>query len=489
MYVYAPPREGSALAQKVSAFRHLESAHYSLRTDLPPDEARKALVRAERTREVVLAFFPAAVLPSAREPLVVLRSLEDFVRLRRTALVVEGPEEMLVVPADPEELGSGLIARSLVTRLLPTAPAWLQAGLSHHLGSIQVKADARGTFAHVGEPDPGLAARIQREGGLDLARALTMRRCELDRVPEAERATFEASAWLLVQTMAADQPEGLHALLGKLSAGEPAPKAIAAVLGPDGAGALAPRAMALLGRNELAASRVPLGPEPEVLADRKMPPAEAHALRALLHLSSLLHPVPALQLQRAQVSTDFARRLDPKNASVRVVAARLATGSAGAVPIAREGTNAAPDDWRTWWMLARALEDRTEDAAEWQAAAKRAATRGAAHGAALLLGARAALAAGDAKQAERLAAQAAWRLPASPAPFAALSEASQRLGKCEATARAARAALERSALCDDEEAWGKERGRVEALEAKCAPVPPPVDGGVRDAVPGRDAGA
>jgi hypothetical protein len=164
------PRLAQCPAEGGKPWVELESDHFVLQTDLPPEEAQKGVEYLERTRAAMLAAaWPAALkLEMPRLTVHVLADPSQFERIfpRRVGGVFSraGDEPFIVLAGPPdswEQRFTGLsettsstvkheLAHYLSSYFLLRQPRWLAEGLAQFLETLQLSKDGR--TAVLGQP-------------------------------------------------------------------------------------------------------------------------------------------------------------------------------------------------------------------------------------------------------------------------------------------------------------------------------------------------
>lgn len=460
-------------------WRELASQHFLVWTDLDGAEARALVARLEWIRAaVVAAVWHESLEPDAPLAVVALRSereLRLFLRGEATGWVIADPSQpRLVLHAAGGEVVPAGVAREVALQLADFAwlrqPRWLRAGLAAYLETIASLAG--GATALVGLA-PEWAGRAGRVG----AEPLLAWDARDSRRGGQEFRSLNASAWELTHFLVDERGPAFTAFQGRLGAGAAPERAWRESFPqydpPDGGLARLERDLREWnGRGRLAKRAVPV-PRPVGEPDeRALPPAELHALWAVLWLSVPPEWAPPAEFRRARAEEEAARALahDPAQPAALFVSIWLAPERERSVR-ARAAARAAPEDWRIWLLVAGAIGPG--EAAERQAALQRARELAPDQPAVLSALARELISAGKAEEAVAVAARAvelaAWKAFALELYSQALAAA----GRCPQALAASRRAME---ILPD---WTAVREREEmiarrtALEARCGAEPAP----------------
>jgi tetratricopeptide (TPR) repeat protein len=375
----AGPRVGRSPGQGGRPWLEIRTAHYTLQTDLSPDDARETAVYLERTRAALLAAaWPRATPPKDNIKAFVLRDDVEFQQMfgrefsglfsrsNLTAFVLfyGKPGESGWVSRRTGTVLKHELTHHLSAYFLLRQPRWLSEGIASYFETIEISDD--GSRSVMGFANPTLAgvrpARVQE------VLAWTHRTNE-----EIDPLRLYSGAWLLVHWLMNRKLEQFSDFQQRLIKGEEF----------NSAWARAFEGLNLDRLNEELAQhreyhtftvRVPAIDAPA--EGRSLADAEVHALRAHLVLSTMGmfgdERVERLQFARREV--DEALRQDPGNVSALYSMSRLqpALGES----LAREAVAAHPESDLAWVMLAEALRLSSKSPAEEEEALKKAVSLG-----------------------------------------------------------------------------------------------------------------
>ncbi len=384
------------------AWVRLDSDHYTLETDLPPEDARKAMSALEHTRVAILAAMWPHVLgrPMPKVNVYVLQDPDEFEGLyprRVRAFFYRSDTEALIVlpglPSTWEQRFSGLSPASssrlnhelthfLSAYALLRQPRWLSEGLAEYLETLRVSAD--GKTAVVGAPH--LGAIVEMGELLDRvvdsnAEGWTMQRVHAWEPSLAQReeerlvAFNYAGSWLLVHWLYTTRPREFaeyQALLAKGVAPDVAQKqALPGLESP----ALDAALLEYVRNRKYPEHTVQVPPVATGFVEEVIDHAEVHAIRARLAElgAQLAYREPFIQNRRklSQDELEESLRLNPTG--LRALSTKLRAAPEAERPaLARAAVEAHPEDGEAWLLLASALTPDTAASAEQEAAYKKA---------------------------------------------------------------------------------------------------------------------
>ncbi len=348
----------------------MRSAHFRLRTDKKPADARVTLTDLEQLRAALLKVFGAPVdFDTGRVPVVVVDSgWTDFAPRQVNGFFTRALFQPLVVMAATSQFyGQELIKHELVhflgSKVMTHQPPWMAEGLASYYETIEY--DTETGRITVGRPPPALLREAQRRTSVASIEAMFT-------APEIDREAhhFYADAWITTHYLMNHRLEALAAYEKALGAGASPASAWTAAFGSQTPEQLAVAVHRYLdgGRYELLIHRLPPLALPAPV-ERPLPDADIHATRALLFLtgSRARAMAPELSLGSddpllgAKRELDEARRAEPGH-----VASLAITHWMLDVPVSLEQATAASrqhgDDWLAWLLLAEARgrsSDRT----------------------------------------------------------------------------------------------------------------------------------
>jgi Protein of unknown function (DUF1570) len=393
------PRLAQCPAEGGKPWVELESDHFVLQTDLPPQEAEKGVAYLERTRAAMLAAaWPAALqLEMPRLTVHVLADPSQFERIfpRRVGGVFSrnGDEPFIVLAGPPdswEQRFTGLsdttsstvkheLAHYLSSYFLLRQPRWLAEGLAQFLETLQLSKDGR--TAVLGQPhlDAVSTMKILLDGvDRGIIDDFTVQDIADWEGSSEDDADWEisgryAGSWLLVHWMYNTQPKEFADLQMLLAQGDDPKRATKAVFPLLYTRAIHRTLLDYIqhGKYEELTVKVPVGAVGS--SERTLEDAEVHAIRAKLVLlaAAMAEQGSEARLKLAEGEINEALRQDPQG--VFALSEKMADAPADQrLPMARSAVEAHPDEQEAWIMLARALGKSEAARPEREAAYKKA---------------------------------------------------------------------------------------------------------------------
>jgi len=348
-------------------WRELTSAHFVLRSDLPPSDATEVLRTLEETRAGMLAAvwpgdpgppgrIQAIALSSQRELAVYTGPLVAGVHLRHPPF----PATLVLGAADTaQSAAKHELAHELAFYFLPAQPPWYAEGVASFLQTIRYD---RGTGrSSVGEPEEGLYRYFRGGGPLELEALL-------GRMPTdpLARQRFYATSWLLTHYLRNKRPQGWEALRRRLEHLEPGAQAFRAEFPDLDGDGLQGTLVDYLNGGAYTVERYQVAPWNETPRARTMADVEVHGVRAFLFWSmrSLNDEITV-----ADVEGQLQEGLRGEQPSLDALAVAYYGPNSGApglrAELATRALHAHPQAWLSWMMSAdlrpRALPARRAD--------------------------------------------------------------------------------------------------------------------------------
>jgi hypothetical protein len=395
------PRFTRCPAEGGRAWVRLDSDHYTLETDLPPEEARKAMGALERTRVAILAaMWPDALgRPMPKVRVYVLADPDEFKGLYprrvRAFFFRSETEALIVLPGPPdswEQRFTGLskasssrlnheLAHFLSTYSLLRQPRWLSEGMAEFLETLRLSED--GKTAVVGAPHieavQDMAVLLNRvvrarpeKRDWTMQRVFSWEPSLESREDDRQVGAMYAASWLLVHWLYHERPRELAAYMALLAKGVAPDEAERQALPELRSPTLDAVLFDYLKNHRFREHTVPVPTVGTAFLEEVVEHADVHAIRAKLAAlgAHMAHREPFIHNRRklSRDELDEALRLDPKGLPALSTQLRAAP-EAERPAIAREAVAAHPDESEAWLLLASALGG---DAAEQEAAYKKA---------------------------------------------------------------------------------------------------------------------
>jgi tetratricopeptide (TPR) repeat protein len=342
------------------AWLELTSEHFLLRTDLPAEDARKAIGDLELARNALLAAsWNRQTLTSVRVNIVLLgneRERKEFLRERILGITTYDLfGEPLILADGADVLSSQVIkhelTHSLVNQLLITDVGWVHEGLACLLEALEI--DRATGEAFRGRPSSdrrrwvyetvrvstknGMIAMVPPRGRVVMQWSVDI----LGRSRRIDEYEFQSFSWSLMQYLSDARPDDLDQFLGRLARGEPMwPAFNASFPGLDDA-SLNEAVYDYLSKSRGNKQRFKVPPWNGQITLQKIPAGEANALRASLFYD-LQRDAPGNTQAKFDDALAAAKAVDPGNPIA------LAFTPHADFKLAVEKH---PDDWRAWVLL------------------------------------------------------------------------------------------------------------------------------------------
>lgn len=428
------------------------SAHFRVRTDLPPEDAQRVTRDLEAHRRAILMAWGAALDPEVTLEAVVVRNHFELEALTgdRFGKVTFDYGPLLMVMTGGEQ-GSGAyeqartrnfhVAYHLSAYALLRRPRWVAQGVAAFLSTAAVE-NGQAVLGRPVAPFKAFLARYKPMSLPELRGWSHEGSGELD-----ERGN--ASAWAWVHFLSNKYPERFGAFQRALGQAEDPDEAWAAAF----AGVSDERLFGELDENlkqdYYGMLRVPMPEVPQAVALRPMAEDEVHATRAQL---AGLRPADKGREEAMSAEWTEALRLRADSPSAWLVRARHTPSRKRAEEYARKAVTADPQLGDAWYVLGESLlkaRDGARDDAEKErllgeaeAALRHAAQAAPDHARALTALAFTQQARGAHPEAFALATRAAQLAPFDPNALETYAFSAANAGKCEETVRAGQRAAD-----------------------------------------------
>jgi Tfp pilus assembly protein PilF len=346
-------------AEGGDAWHEVRSAHFQVRTNLDPAEARKVTLDLERFRRALLLAWTRDFDPPGQLEVIAMRTRGQLAEFESsgygafTAFTVSGP---IIVMDGGGDMYSGAganrsvqaheLAHYLSRFMLVRQPRWFAEGLASYLETVSLGKD--GKEAVIG----GLHSR-------NLAYLGVKRWMKLEELWgwDQEYADIKdpsrhyASSWLWVYYLVNKHGQRFSDFQVRLALAEEPRKAFEEAFA--GAGDLEAGLRAFINGGSFVVRKVPLPEVPTELRVREMEGAEVHAIRARLHMMGS----GGDQVERrraAQLEVTQGLSENPTNVSVTLLQADFMTNAQERLAMAEALVKARPDSGQAWGLLARA---------------------------------------------------------------------------------------------------------------------------------------
>jgi len=491
LLVWLAPAVWAAEAQ--TGWTEVRAPHVTLKTDLRPDDARRAAQMVERTRAALLAAaWPGAkLLQPERIEVVALSNHQEFQTYfgeytggqfvqgsyPPTIFLYGGPEqwerrETLALEETTSILKHEL-SHHLAAFFYRRQPRWFAEGLAQFLETMRVSEDAK--TATLGDINLQAMRAYARWRTLTVADALAWG-STFNPGDQGNVNGLYGLSWILVHWLYNTHPEEFARYQNLLIKGIEPDKAWKATFATLVLSDVDKDLNHFARYGEYRNVSLPI-PEPDLTVQaRPMTSSEVHATRADLALAAALSRADGKAfVQQALKELSAALADDPGN--VRALRLQLSlVKPTERVALSRRATVAHPDDGLAWLTLADALRDSGENWEECTQAYRKAAQLLPDHPAAFDALAFINVQKGRPQEALPLAVTAMRMAPWDAAILDTLAAALAGVGRCsEALATQARA-LDMVGENSSAATRSAYAGRLAALQKKCAEASPPAAG-------------
>jgi tetratricopeptide (TPR) repeat protein len=373
----AGPRVGRSPAEGGHPWIEIRTAHYTLQTDLSPDDARDTALYLERTRSALLAAaWPHAQPPEDKIKAFVLRDDVEFQQLFEHAfggIFLRHNFTQFVLfygrPANAgwfsQRVGTTLkheLTHHLSAYFLRRQPHWLSEGIASYMETLEISDD--GESAVVGFSNPHLL-------GVPPARAQDIL-AWTNRAPDVDGMRLYAGSWLLVHWMMNRQPEKFGDFQQRLNKGEEAESAWKNAFPETNLDRLNDDLRHYSEHGQYRTLKVRVPPVDTVHLGRTLEDAEVHAIRAhlVLQTKGMFKDESVERIQFARREVDEALRQDSGNVSALLSMSELQPQMRES--LARRAVAAHPESDAAWLMLAEVLKSQKQSVPELENALKKA---------------------------------------------------------------------------------------------------------------------
>jgi tetratricopeptide (TPR) repeat protein len=338
-------------------WHELRTEHFTLRTDLRLEDARRTAVDLEEVRQGLLAagWHAAAVSPGRTQVIELasdremqdyaIKGLEGFVTddaFNEPIMVINGSQD----PHDQVFLKHEL-AHVISNEFLVRNPRWVAEGIACYLETLRFDRGSR--RLEVGNLDPNRVLFLKERPPHSYWSVMQTGR-EAEQMSAEDGYAFETGAWILVHWLVDTRPGAFDSMLARLARGEDRYYAFSAAF-PDLTEAAIKRGIdAYFKAGEISVRYAPSPRWTGEVAERALPAGEVYAVLADLQRLSPGYPKTPERAGRLQSLLAMALKEDPGNP----LALQLSGGGDASL-----ATRLHPEDWRAWVLVAdRNLEDR-----------------------------------------------------------------------------------------------------------------------------------
>ena len=213
-------------------WRHYDSPHFAVTTDLPPSRARPLVGEFERTYRSFLDVtgwrFPGRGEPPGRMRVVIFARRSDYEAVAPPHTDGFYRSESLDGTHAPGEVFLHELTHRLIRYYVPNAPLGLNEGLAEYFSTFVVEKGA----AQTGLPPRRLISNGRGPLQLPSVRVL-LTIDSLQGLSDQQVNAFYMGGWFLVHTMARFYPQQLGTLLARMADGDSFPTALVACFGHD----------------------------------------------------------------------------------------------------------------------------------------------------------------------------------------------------------------------------------------------------------------
>ena len=361
------------------AWTELQGAHFRLRTDLDPQEARAVLADLEQFQAALLGVFGAPPdLDIGRLPVVVVdHGWTDLERREIEGYFTHALFQPLVVMRSGGSLASQVVIKHELVhyvsgKVMPRQPLWLSEGLATYYETMEC--DARAGKVTIGRPSRALLRTAGRTGAASIEAMFGAK----TKGEGYDESRFYAMAWITVHYLMNHRTEALQRYERALHDQATYEAAWAAAFGSETPAQIAADVARYVDGGQYALRIYDMqSARPNAPTERRLTDADAHATRALLYLAGqhwrALRMVPSEgsdeRLAAGKHEVDEARRQEPDHVLAGAIAHFLFDATVDLTQATR-ATKTHGDDWMAWFLLAEACHE-TGDGPCAEAALKR----------------------------------------------------------------------------------------------------------------------
>jgi len=362
-----------SVARADSGWREIRGPHVMLRTDLGSAAAKEAAQAVERFRaQIIAAAWPRAALPAAdRVEVTVFGNGLDFEHhfgrnvagvffhdVPPFAVMYGHPEKWehrgsLATPETTSILRHELV-HHLAASIYRRQPRWFSEGLAQFLETVRTGED--GKTVVIGAANLDAMQKYRSFRSLRVADALAWSG-QLDAMPEATVHGLYGLSWVMVHWLFNEHPEQFEQLQGLLARGIDPDKAWKVVLPGLKTSDVDTAINQYVAHGNYKEYLAPFTEPRPSFEEFPLTEADVHAERARVALAAARSTTDRAGHQReAQEELGTALKMDPADANALVLRFQLASAK-DRLAVARQLTEAHPEDGRGWMLLGDALRE------------------------------------------------------------------------------------------------------------------------------------
>jgi hypothetical protein len=346
-------------AEGGQAWHEVRSAHFRVRTNLDPAEARKVTLNLERFRRALLLIWTRDFDPPGLIEAIVLRTRVQRQEFFAAAyggfyastddglsIVMDGDGDVFYGKAVGERIQAHVLAHHLSRFVLLRQPRWFAEGLASFLESAHLSED--GTKAVFGQPHLESLGYVRRKPAMTLEE---LWRWDQERSTIKDAAGHYASSWLWFYYLLNEHGERFTDFQMRLARAEDPRKAFEVAFA--GAGDLEEGRRSYLKKGTFGIWTLPLEGVSTEMQVSELETAEVHAIRARLYLMGNLKEGEERR-KAAQLEVTQALSENPTNVSAVRLQADFMDNEVERLAMAEALVKAHPDSGTAWGLLARA---------------------------------------------------------------------------------------------------------------------------------------
>ncbi|HEY0883559.1 MAG TPA: hypothetical protein VGD87_18630 [Archangium sp.] len=288
----------------------VESEHFSVVSDLKPDEVKLEIRRLERLWDAFAVYFQTTPTATARLPVLMTREVTAGEFVPSSAGFVIGELEPIMVTSRNRAYAAHELVHVLASHWLPSQPRWMNEGIAEYLGDATFLDEYTIRFGRW-RWDGGRVDALDTLWGW---RGLS--------AGDDENHTRYQSAWAWMHYLSNKEEARLRQLYVELAQGRPARETFDGIFPIAEQDALRARVQAYVDAGRFSGWESKLRRDPEVSEPRPVAPWDVHLLRRrLLEITGWR--------DRYQEETTIAERVAPRPLPEAVLMARAMDDGVG----------------------------------------------------------------------------------------------------------------------------------------------------------------